>query len=234
MEFPCWHTNYPLDFTKDTVKKYMIIGIDPGPKIRSDVHSAYELNMFELDKGQKNIMAEFEKIIKNSNYKMYNEHYNSSKGANLFPYLKNLFLDEYNQLLKELYITDVCKCLYNYEGENKRKQSDVWNYCFQKCGIKEIEIINPDVIIFQGSAFESFAKIIKNSKKVKIFPKDGIINKYFDRNLVDLGIKNRKFGYISINDHPIKFIKIYHSSAHNIPSLKRKISIKAYSRINKE
>ncbi|MBA7539420.1 hypothetical protein ES705_31699 [subsurface metagenome] len=233
MEFPCWHTKYPLDFTKDTVKKYMIMGIDPGPKIRSDVHSAYELNLFELDKEQNNIMTEFEKIIKDSNYSIYNEHYNSSKGASLFPYLKDLFLDEYNKLLKELYITDVCKCLYDYEGENKGRQSDVWNNCFQKCGIKEIEIINPELIIFQGSTFESFKKIIKNSKKIEIVLKDEIINNYFDSSLIDMGIRNRKFGYISINGHHIKFIKIYHSSTHNIPTLKRKTSLKAYQELIK-
>ena len=102
------------------------------------------------------------------------------------------------------------------------------NNCFQKCGIKEIEIINPELIIFQGSAFESFAKIIKNSKKIEIFPKDEILNKYFDSSMIDMDIKNRKFGYISINGHHIKFIKIYHSSKHNIPTLKRKTSLKAY------
>ena len=46
--------------------------------------------------------------------------------------------------------------------------------------------------------------------------------------MIDMDIKNRKFGYISINGHHIKFIKIYHSSKHNIPTLKRKTSLKAY------
>ena len=233
MEFPCWHTKYPLDFKKDTVKKYMIIGIDPGPKIRSDVHSAYELNLFELDREQKNKMAEFEKTIKNANYIKYKKHFISSKGASLFPYLKDLFLNEYNKLLKELYITDVCKCLYDYKGENKGRKSVVWNNCFQKCGIKEIEIINPELIIFQGSAFESFKKIIKNSKKIEIVLKDEIINKYFDSSLIDMGIKNRKFGYISLNGHRIKFIKIYHSTKLNYTALKRKTSLKAYQELIK-
>jgi len=227
MEFPCWLPEYPLDFTKTTVKKYMIIGTDPGTKIRSDVHSAYELNFFELDKEQKNIMAEFEKVIKNPDYRGYKDHFNSSKGANLFPYLKALLLEEYDKLLKELYITDVCKCFYDYEGENKGRQSDVWNYCFQKCGIKEIEIINPELIIFQGGAFESFKRITKKSKKIKIIPKDEIIDKYFDKNL----IKNRKFGYISINGHQIKFLKIYHSSKRKTTALKRKTSLKAYQKL---
>jgi len=229
MEFPCWHTKYPLDFTKATVKKCMIIGIDPGPKIRSDVHAAYELNLFELDNDQHNLMAEFEKIIKNPNYRNFTKHFNSSKGASLFPYLKNLFLDEYNKLLKELYITDVCKCLYDYEGENKGSQSDVRNYCFQKCGIKEIEIINPELIIFQGSAFEYFEQTIKNSKKIEIIPKDDIINKYFDQKMIDKGILYRKFGYVSINGHHIKFIKIYHGSTRT--ALKRKTSLEAYQKL---
>ena len=228
MEFPCWHTKYPLDFTKENVKKYMIMGIDPGPKIRSDVHSAYELNLFELDGEQRNKMAEFEKAIKKTNYIRYKKHFNSSKGAGLFPYLKDLFLDKYNKLLKELYITDVCKCLYDYEGENKGKESVVRNNCFQKYGIKEIEIINPELIIFQGSAFESFKKIRKNSKKIEIVIKNEIIDKYFDSSLIDMGIKNRKFGYISLNGHCIKFIKIYHSTKLNYTALKRKTSLKAY------
>ena len=174
-------------------------------------------------------MDAFEKMIKDPDYRGYRDHFKSSKGASLFPYLKDLLMKEYDKLLKELYIIDVCKCLYDYEGENKGRQSEVWNYCFKKCGIKEIEIINPELIIFQGDAFESFERITKKSKKIKITHKDDIITKYFDTNL----IKNRKFGYISINGHQIKFIKIYHSSKHNIPTLKRKTSLKAYQELIK-
>jgi len=230
MEFPCWHTDYPLNFSKEIVKKYMIIGIDPGPDIRSDIHSAYELNLFELDSEQKNIMTKFEKLIRFPNYNRYKKHFNSSKGASLLPYLKALFLDEYDKLLKDLYITDVCKCLYDYEGENKGRQFGVRDYCFQKCGNKEIEMINPELIIFQGGAFESFKRITKKSKEIEIIPQDEIIDKYF-KNLIDMGIKHRKFGYISINDRQFKFIKIYHSTKFNITASKRKTSLKAYQEL---
>ncbi len=46
-----------------------------------------------------------------------------------------------------------------------------------------------------------------------------------------MGIKNRLFGYISINGQEIKFIKIYHSSKLNYPTQKRKISLKAYQKL---
>lgn len=46
-----------------------------------------------------------------------------------------------------------------------------------------------------------------------------------------MGIKNRKFGYISINDRQFKFIKIYHSSKFNIAASKRKTSLKAYQKL---
>ncbi|HEA70461.1 MAG TPA: hypothetical protein ENH98_00895 [archaeon] len=232
MEFPCWHTDHPLDFSKDSVKKYMIIGKDPGPDIRSDIHSAYELNLFDLDKEQNNIMDEFKEIVKNPSYIDYTIHSNSSKGAKLFPYLKNLFLDKYDNLLKSLYITDVCKCLFGYEGENKGRDVAVRNFCFQECGIKEIEIIKPKLIIFQGDdGCESFSKFAKKREEIKIDNKKEIVNKYFDQNIQDMGIKNRMFGHISINGQQIKFIKIYHSSKLNYPTEKRKISLKAYQKL---
>ena len=44
-----------------------------------------------------------------------------------------------------------------------------------------------------------------------------------------MGIKNRKFGYISINGHQIKFIKLYHSAPR--VALKRKTSLEAYQKL---
>jgi len=231
IEFPCWHTEHPLDFTKSHVKSFMIIGIDPGPSIRSDIHAAYELNMFSLNQDQTNDVNEFSRVIGLEKFSQFKkqllEHYTSSKGAGLFPYLKDLFLDKYDYLLKNLYITDISKCFLDYEGIKRTEKSRILRICFSEYLKREIILINPKLIIFQGTSFEIFKSITRDHKDILIENEEQIVNKYFN-NVQDLGIRNRKFGTIWFNSNKAKFIKLYHSSSHNIPSKMRMISLNSY------
>ena len=76
----------------------------------------------------------------------------------LWQYLRTCFAEDFNHLKSEFYISDICKCNDDIKGK-PHKNAKLWVPCLSKYLLKEIEFINPKLIILLGgSPFESLKK----------------------------------------------------------------------------
>lgn len=175
MDFPSWLGL--LDFKIKHVKQIMIIGEDVSPKVPKVINITYGLGRYEIM----------------SNGKVREERRND-----LWFCLNKLFDNSLDLVTKNVYMTDICKC-------NTRKKKNIWNRCSKKFLLKEIKLINPKIVIFQGNtSYEHAKSILKNRMK------EEDISSYFRDNTFP------KFGKISLlNNEEIHFLKIYHTSRAN-------------------
>lgn len=175
MDFPSWLGL--LDFKIKHVKQIMMIGEDVSPKIRKVINITYGLGRYEI---------------------MPNGKIKEERGNDLWVCLNKLFDNKLYLVTKNVYMTDICKC-------NARKNKKIWEKCSKKFLLKEIELINPKIIIFQGcKAYDYTKSILKNRMK------EEDITSYFRDNTFP------KFGKISLlNNEEINFLKIYHTSRAN-------------------
>jgi uracil-DNA glycosylase len=96
------------------------------------------------------------------------------------------------------YVTDISKC-------HAYKQKEIWTRCSKEFFDKEIKLINPSLIIFQGNSSYDCAKAVfdSNIKEEDLPPQ--FKNKNFP-----------KIGKIFLSERKaISFLKIYHTSNAN-------------------
>ncbi len=178
MDFPSWQGL--LDFSKYHVKQLMIIGEDVSPKIPYVLNIAYGLSIHEIsDEG---VVAE-------------------EKRNKLWEHLKTIFSDRLDLVKRNIYVTDIAKCNSKTENENKTL---VWDRCSKNFLLREIELINPKVIIFQGKNAYEYAKCLPTLKM-----KEEDISAYFGKNSFP------KYGKILLQKREITFMRIYHTSNAN-------------------
>ncbi len=165
IEFPSWSPKSPLNFQgTEPAKKLLLIGIDPGPNIRMDIHTAYELGIFNINEKGGYELEKYKKIIQNiEDDKIRSElnfQLNRTKQTRFWKYLMSLFSNDSDYVLNNIYITDACKCL---DKDNEEVFEDCCNiYLYQ-----EIRLINPQLIIIQGNrTYDKLAEIyeIKDEK----------------------------------------------------------------------
>jgi len=197
MEFPSWHPNFPLGFENEShAKKIMLIGEDPGPRIRSDLHTAYEFGMLNINPNGTYDCINFKKLLLATSVKHYISDFktqlSASKRVRLWHYLCKLFNNKLENIIRHIYITDACKC-------NDNQNEVVWNECSSKYLQQEINLINPQLIIFQGNtAYDKFQEFAGNDLKEEKLPE-----RYkFTTNFPRFGTYKNK----------IIFIKIFHTA----------------------
>lgn len=228
MDFPCWDSHFPLDFNKDHIKSIFVLGIDPGPKIRTDIHIAYELGMYPvLGDGKydfshiankapitiKESIKEKVPILRDEekcdSFKMNIKRTNSCK---FWQYFKELFGEKLDFVRENIYITDICKCF-----ESKRiNKENVIRQCTNKYLGKEIELINPKLIIGQGNIpFEEIFRYFELSRDNEIqLPNSVKISQNFPK------LFKKK---VNKSNQEIYFAKIYHTSKNNDAKWKNNI-----------
>jgi len=85
----------------------------------------------------------------------------SSLSHKLWQYLRTCLTENFDDLKSEFYISDISKCNDDTK-EKPYKNKRLWIPCQSKYLLKEIELINPKLIIFLGgSPFESLKKAKK-------------------------------------------------------------------------
>ena len=168
-----------LDFNKNIVKKIFVIGEAAGPGILTHLNITYGLGNFPIDKvgnmdlsiiskvisnlNKQNLKRFLQQIeerlgIKNMSETRASELMESHLSHKLWQYLRICLANDFNDLKSEFYISDICKCNDDTK-EKPNKNERLWIPCQSKYLLKEIELINPKLIIFLGgSPFESLKK----------------------------------------------------------------------------
>jgi len=206
MDLPSWKPGYPLEFKENVPSKdIMLIGMDPGPVVATDINLSYELGRFEItNKGVVNVPTK-------ESPKIHEQAANNQ----LWRILYELFNQENFEFVKQnIFIVDVCRCIFMFKEDGKKIKVDtnrIISKCAKKYLLQQIELINPKVIIIQGGEpCNQIKTILGNMVKEE---KDFMI-KYKDE-LEQFG-KNKNFpkiGWIYFDgSEPIRFIKIFHSS----------------------
>lgn len=196
LEFPGWIRN--LDFSGTTpAKEIMIIGEAPTTlKSQVDqINIAFGLGLYPIDSKGKLSFDQLKKTYLGEETRLNRIINNQSDKNQLWEYLNGLFSEKLDVLKPKIYITDLCKC-------DAEKNERIWEACRDKYLIKEIELINPNLIIFQGGdSYTSVKKYLKsNLIKYTFIKKYRIIYPI-------LG-----FGKFPFNGKDIYFFKINHQA----------------------
>ena len=229
MEFPSWAPNSPLLFkSNEPAKNLMVIGIDPGPKIRTDIHTAYELGMHEIKRDGtydveniadldaksnrvKNIKRELiekvEILRDENNVKKLREQVKTSKNTKFWKFFIKIFDNNLDFLKDNIYITDTCKC---FDDQNNL----VIRNCYENYLIKEIRLIRPKIIIIQGDKpFKILKKLfnIKFEDSIKNIPKEYNFSEAFPLYFRKKLSFDTRIYKDEILDLEIIFIKVFHT-----------------------
>ena len=228
LEFPGWIEG--LNFTGTTPsKEIMIIGEAPT-NLKDQINIAFGLGLFPIENDGKLNNNQVNEIYSKEQTQLEIILNKQVKKNKLWEYLNLLFLKKLDIIKPKIYITDLCKCNDDIKKEfikdNKiryelDKNEEMWEECLTECLIKEIELINPSLIIFQGGKSFKFVMrylkskgLIKSIQNILIntekdFPKLG------DQNFYDKNYSNPCFGKFPFKGKDIYFFKIYHQAAFN-------------------
>jgi len=210
IEFPSWAPGSPLCFEGDSpVKKLMVIGIDPGPKIRTDLHTSYELGMHKINPDGSYNVDLIRLIIKKlkgeiPGIERLNEQVNNTARTPYLKYLMMLFNNDLNFILVNIYNTDTCKCL------DKKDNLKVMFHCYSTYLFNEIKFIKPKVIIVQGDDSYEALKCLAKKFENLVLEKDEVDKKYY------INDKFPKYGKLRLDNRDcIRYVKIYHTAIGN-------------------
>jgi len=199
MDFPSWLDS--LDFTTKHAKPMMIIGEDVSPKVHKDINIAYGLGRYEIK----------------TNGEVDNKHEERNK---LWICINELLDNKLSVVTNNVYVTDICKC-------NAHKKLKIWKNCSKKFLIKEICLINPKIIIFQGNTAYNYTRsVLEKISDLKVTDED--ISSYFKNSSYP---KYPKYGVISLHGEKIHFLKIYHTSIANQKYNKNKSLQEGYKEV---
>ena len=210
LEFPGWIGD--LDFSGTTpAKEIMLIGESPPP-LKEQINIAFGLGYYPIERDGKlnfeqlkETYSEEETLLK----KIIKYQVNNNR---LWEYLNLLFLNKLDIIKPKIYISDLCKC--NDDTEKK----EMWTKCFTECLIKEIKLINPKLIIFQGGSSYTFVmrylkseRLIKSKRSIleeteRYYPKPGEPDYY------KKSFSEPCFGRFPLNGKNYYFFKIYHQA----------------------
>lgn len=218
LEFPGW-VEY-LDFSGTTpAKEIMIIGEAPT-KLKDQINIAFGLGFYPIEHDGKFNFDHLRKIYSKEEVKLKAIIKNQVSKNILWIYLNHLFLNKLEILKPKIYITDLCKCNDDVESDNKKEEKNqcMWRVCRDKYLIKEIKLINPKLIIFQGGSSYTFVMrylksegLIKSKRSIleeteRYYPKPGEPDYY------EKSFSEPCFGKFPLNGNNYYFFKIYHQA----------------------
>lgn len=174
-DFPGWTGK--LDFEKDNLKKYMIVGLEPHIE-RYDFQITYGLSdntpicgskRFGIDQAEKRIICKNDSgIIWSNIFKLFASDEAKQK------VFENNDLGELDKFLEQFFISDLC----HFAPKDKAKainNEKNWNKIRKEVAVKflseEIKLINPEIIICQGKqVFIELTSILEINVNESIIP----------------------------------------------------------------
>lgn len=229
LEFPGWVEK--LNFSKtNPAKRIMIIGEAPPPLVEQ-INIAFGLGYLPIERDGNLNFVQLRKTYKGEEKRVNKIISNQTKKNKLWVYLNLLFSDKLNKIKPMIYLTDLCKC---NDDNSSGKNEKIWKKCRDNYLIKEIALINPSLIIFQGwSSYVYLRDYLKCEKIIKsegeILQNVELINKRYYREEVGYSKKslyyNPFYGKLPFNGKHIPFFIIFHQS--NFTNQKKK---KKYNR----
>jgi len=228
LEFPGWIED--LDFTGNTpAKEIMIIGEAPTT-LKDQINIAFGLGLFPIENDGKLNIDQVKEIYSEEETQLkifLDQHVKKNK---LWEYLNLLFLKKLNIIKPKIYITDLCKCNDDIKKEFTKdnmirykldKNEKMWTKCLTECLIKEIELINPSLIIFQGgSSYKFVMRYLKSQSLIKsersiLEETESYYHKLGEPDYYEELYSKPCFGKFPFNGKEIYFFKIYHQAAFN-------------------
>ncbi len=215
LEFPGWIEYLDFSGTKPA-KEIMIIGEAPTT-LKDQINITFGLGFYPIDNDGNLNFDQLKEIYSGEKIQL-KAILKSVRPNRLWEYLNLLFLKKLDIIKPKIYITDLCKCNDDIVRDgNLNKNQSMWTKCLTECLIKEIELINPSLIIFQGgSPYKEVRSYLKDQGIIrsiinteKDFPKLG------DPNFYDKNYSKPDFGKFPFNGKDIYFFKIYHQAAFN-------------------
>jgi len=241
LEFPGW-IEY-LNFAGTTpAKEIMIIGEAPTT-LKDQINIAFGLGYYPIERDGKLNFDQLKKTYSGEQKLLKTIINNQINKNKLWEYLNDLFSGKLNKIKPKIYITDLCKCNDDIKSKIKKEQKNtkIWEICCKNYLIKEIELINPKLIIFQGwSSYKYLKKYLKD--KDIILPKNAISNsdnikKYYpihkEYSKTSL-CYNPFYGKFSLNGNQIHFFVIYHQVNFTSDSNRNKCNRNDYIARHKE
>jgi len=189
----------------------MLIGESPPP-LEEQINIAFGLGYYPIERDGKLNFEQLKETYSGEETllkKIIKYQVNNNR---LWEYLNLLFLNKLDIIKPKIYITDLCKC--NDDTEKK----EMWTKCFTECLIKEIKLINPKLIIFQGGSSYTFVmrylkseRLIKSKRSIleeteRYYPKPGEPDYYQN------SFSEPCFGRFPLNGKNYYFFKIYHQA----------------------
>lgn len=185
LEFPGWIDK--LDFSGTTpAKEIMIIGIEP-PQLKEQINISFGLGLHPIESNGELNFDQLKKTYSGENSRFEKIRSNQESDNAMWKYLNRLFSGKLDGIKDQIYITDLCKC------NDKTKDNVMWKNCFSAFLIKEIELINPNLIIFQGWAPYKF--VLEHFLKKDQVPKNPPY-----------------YGEFPLKGKNVSFFKIYHQA----------------------
>lgn len=216
LEFPGWIGN--LNFSGTTpAKEIMIIGESPPP-LKEQINIAFGLGLYPIKNNGKFNFDQLEETYLGEKTRLKRIIKNQTEKNRFWEYLNDLFSNKLDTIKHKIYITDLCKCNDDIKSKVKkeRKNQLIWQECRDSYLIKEIELINPTLIIFQG--WESYKCYMSYLEKNKIITKRKDILEDIRRYYPEAGYSetslylNPQYGKFPLNGKQIHFFVIFHQT----------------------
>lgn len=220
LEFPGWIEG--LNFAGNSpAKEIMIIGESPPP-LKEQINIAFGLGYFPIKSDGKLNFDQLRKTYDGEEKRLNKIISNQTDDNKLWEYLNLLFSGKLDNIKPKIYLTDLCKCNDNIKTKVKKEQKNttIWKICCKNYLIKEIELINPKLIIFQGWSSYLYLKDYLKKEKDIIVPMNATsdsdnIKKYYPK-YKDYSKKslcyNPFYGKFPFNGNQIHFFVIFHQT----------------------
>ena len=229
LEFPGW-IGY-LNFAGTApAKEIMIIGEAPTT-LKDQINIAFGLGLYPIDSYGKLDFEQLKQTYVGEKKLLDKIKTNQTSKNKLWEYLNLLFSGKLNDIKSKIYITDLCKCNDDIKKEFTKdnkirykldKNEEMWKKCLTECLIKEIELINPSLIIFQGGKSYKFVmRYLKSKGLIKsitsiIEKTEDYYPKLGEPDFYEKSYSRPCFGKFPFKGKHMYFFKIYHQAAFNL------------------
>lgn len=222
LEFPGWigKLKFFENSENSPAKDIMIIGEAPTTiKAQVDqINIAFGLGLYPIKNNGKFNFDQLEETYLGEKTRLKRIIKNQTEKNRFWEYLNDLFSNKLDTIKSKIYITDLCKCNDDIKSKVKkeRKNQLIWQKCRDSYLIKEIELINPTLIIFQG--WESYKCYMSYLEKNKIITKRKDILEDIRRYYPEAGYSetslylNPQYGKFPLNGKQIHFFVIFHQT----------------------
>ncbi len=232
LEFPGWIED--LKFSGTTpAKEILIIGEAPPP-LEEQINIAFGLGYYPIESDGKLNFVQLRKTYSGEE-ELLNKIINNQTNKNkLWEYLNLLFLKKLDDIKPKIYITDLCKCNDDIKSKTKKERKNIciWKKCRNNYLIKEIELINPKLIIFQGwNSYKCYMSYLEENKIITLRKEilENIEEYYPQASYSKTSLYlNPFYGKFPFNRKQIHFFIIFHQS-NFFGKYKEKYDITAYT-----